>query len=306
VLRPLTLGEIFDRAITLYVRNFAPFSLVALAVIVPVAVLQYFVGLHASQTMTQLLEQMQHPATAAVPVETAQEQTMSVVMLGASIVLNVFGVVAMAAATGRLYRGEKVEWGPCWRQTLRRTPAIIGTLLIEAAVMLAGALAGGMVLGFLFIAAAFAFRGAAALALAMVVLIALAVLAGFLVFFLCALAFGFAYAALGVESMTIWASIGSGFRRIFTRAELGRAILASLALMAIYLGIGIAGVSIGGVLEFAHLHVLNVAVSATAGLLSLCFVGILIAVYYFDVRVRREGLDLQVQIEQLSAAASAP
>jgi hypothetical protein len=306
VLRPLTLGEIFDRAITLYVRNFAAFSLIALAVIVPVAVLQYIVGLHASQTLTQLLEQMQHPATATVPIETAQEQTLGLVMLLASIVLNVFGVVAIAAATGRLYRGEAVEWSSCWRQTLARTPAIIGTLLIEVVVMFAGVLAGGMVLGFLFIAAAFAFRGAAAAGVAMIVLIALAMLLGFLVFFMCALAFGFAYAALGVESMTVWASIASGFRRIFTRAEVGRAMLASLALMAIYLGISVVGISIGGVLEFAHLHVLNVAISAGIGLLSMCFIGILVAVYYFDVRIRREGLDMQMQIEQLQGAVPAP
>ncbi|HEY9180348.1 MAG TPA: hypothetical protein VIO32_06480, partial [Candidatus Baltobacteraceae bacterium] len=54
LLRPLTMGEIFDRAITLYVRNFVPFSLIVLVVVVPSAVMQYFAGLHASATFTQL------------------------------------------------------------------------------------------------------------------------------------------------------------------------------------------------------------------------------------------------------------
>jgi hypothetical protein len=40
-LRPLSIGEIFDRAVTLYVRNFVLFSLMMLTFIIPSAIGQY-------------------------------------------------------------------------------------------------------------------------------------------------------------------------------------------------------------------------------------------------------------------------
>jgi len=42
VLRPLGLGEMLDRAVTLCVRHFALFSLIFVVYAIPLAVLQYF------------------------------------------------------------------------------------------------------------------------------------------------------------------------------------------------------------------------------------------------------------------------
>ena len=45
-------------------------------------------------------------------------------------------------------------------------------------------------------------------------------------------------------------------------------------------------------------------VASCISLVTTSFFGILLAVYYFDVRVRREGLDMQAQIDVLQPAAS--
>jgi hypothetical protein len=64
--------------------------------------------------------------------------------------------------------------------------------------------------------------------------------------------------------------------------------------------------SVAALFEAMHLHVLNVAITAVISLVTYSFLGILLAVYYFDVRVRREGLDMQAQMERLEPAAGAP
>ena len=54
-LRPLGFGEIFDRAITLYIRNFLPFAGIVAVVVLPIAVLQYFID---TSSMTQFDQAM--------------------------------------------------------------------------------------------------------------------------------------------------------------------------------------------------------------------------------------------------------
>lgn len=305
LLRPLTLGEVFDRAVTLYVRNFVPFTLIALAVIVPMAVLQYFAGLHASATFTQLLAQMQKPGSVPAPAQTGADGLWGFANIFASITLGAFATVAIAAGAGRIYRGERIEWGACYGRAFARTPAILFMLLIEITGLAFVLLAGGMAIGITFGLAIVFLRVATVLAVVAFVF-AFAVLVLWLVFLvLCYLAFAFAYNAVGIEGVNMWKAIGSGFSRIFNRGELFRACLVALAFMAIYLGLMVVSVSVAALFESVSLHIINVAVSAAIGLVSMSFLGILIAVYYFDVRVRREGLDLQMQVDSLEGAATA-
>ena len=64
-LRALTIGEIFDRAVTLYVRNFVVFTLIVLTLLVPIGVLQYFYSDKAANSFAQLMRQIQHPRFSA-------------------------------------------------------------------------------------------------------------------------------------------------------------------------------------------------------------------------------------------------
>ncbi|MBV8530064.1 MAG: hypothetical protein JO104_02005, partial [Candidatus Eremiobacteraeota bacterium] len=62
-LRPLGFGEIFDRAITLYVRNFWPFFAIVLVLIVPLAVVQYFLDSSQSAQINEVLSILKHPGS---------------------------------------------------------------------------------------------------------------------------------------------------------------------------------------------------------------------------------------------------
>jgi NhaP-type Na+/H+ or K+/H+ antiporter len=72
----------------------------------------------------------------------------------------------------------------------------------------------------------------------------------------------------------------------------------------IYVGFAIVSIAVAATLETMHLHLVNVAVSALLSLVSTALLGVLLAVYYFDVRVRREGLDMQAELEGLVIAPS--
>jgi energy-converting hydrogenase Eha subunit C len=50
-----------------------------------------------------------------------------------------------------------------------------------------------------------------------------------------------------------------------------------------------------------HQPVLQTLVSAVISIVTTGFIGVLLAVYYFDVRIRREGLDMQSAIDRLQA-----
>jgi hypothetical protein len=98
----------------------------------------------------------------------------------------------------------------------------------------------------------------------------------------------------------VFAAIGLGFSRIFDRRELGRAALMVLALFAISLGMYIVLALLAALAEgVTHNLTLYELVTAPLSLISSTFTALLFAIYYFDVRVRREGLDMQSALERL-------
>lgn len=306
LLRPLTLGEIFDRAVTLYVRNFVPFSLIALVVIVPTAILHYFAGLHASSTFTELLRQIENPKSAVAPAAAGTDGLFALASVGVSILLGSFASVAVAAAAARLYDAQSIDWGACYGRALSRAGSILVVLAIEIMLMLVVIFAGGIAMGLAFFVAALAVSGSVLLGVVAFVAAAIVVLIWLVFLVLCYFAFAFAYNALGVEPENLFSAMGSGFSRIFNRGEVLRACLVALAFVAMYAGLFIVQISVAAVFEAMGLHILNVAITAVISLVTFSFLAILLVVYYFDVRVRREGLDMQAQMDHLEAGAAAP
>ena len=304
-LRPLSLGEIFDRAVTLYARNAVLFTLIALVVVVPVTIVNYFVGLHSGATFAQVLDQIQHPTKTMPATAATASMGLTFIMLAVAIVLGAFVVVAIAAAVGELYRTGRAEFSTAYAYTLRRTGAIIAVLLCEIASFAVLVFAGAFAMTVVFVAAFLLVRASAALGVIAFVAAVIVGVIWFLAVLLCYLAFAFAFNALGIENTGTGAAIGRGFSRIFNRSELLRAMLICLALIAIYIGLMIVSISVAALFESIHLHILNVLVSAVISLITTSFLGVLLAVYYFDVRVRREGLDMQAQIADLQSTASA-
>lgn len=304
-LRPLSIGEIFDRAVTLYVRNFALFTLIALAVILPLTLAQLFGTRGTASEYQQILAQIQHPQRATSTVATGADFTWLFLIFFLALVLAPFANVAIAAGVALLYRRQQPSWRTCYTLALRRSLPIFGTIFLEFVILGSVVIGGAIAFGAALVASVVAFRFVPA---AGVVMIAILGMAWLLLVGVCYLAIAFAFDALVIENLSVFDAVGRGFARLFNRRELGRAVLIVLAFIAIYIGIYVLLITVVGLLiAFVHSMTLVSTVNAIAsGLISLvatCFIDLLIAVYYFDVRIRREGLDMQAALDRLEPQA---
>ncbi|MGA8532552.1 MAG: hypothetical protein WB615_00425 [Candidatus Tumulicola sp.] len=307
-LRPLGFGEIFDRAITLYVRSFWPFFAIVLVLIVPLAVVQYVLDSSQSAQLYEVLRVLQHPNSpppAMANLFGSPAQIAALVLTGLIFyALWPFALNAVAIGVARLYSGRPVEFGACYQAVLPRWAAILGTLLVQFGIFIAwyvafiAVLFSSMLLATIFAQAWLPLGIVGFFAAAVATLAALLVLAPIFI------ALTFAMNAVVIEKRGTVAAIASGFTRVFNRGEFWRALLFALAALAVIAGSSI----VISVVAFAAILVHAIAVEVVLGsLLRAAFAPfsiVLIAVYYFDVRIRREGFDLEAELERLNPASA--
>ncbi len=306
-LRPLGFGEIFDRAVTLYVRNFVPFAAIVLVFVVPLSFLQYFIDRGSQPQLEAIIRVLQHPGRPpAQPVPTIFDSPSATALLVATAFLSYalwpFVMNAVAVGVARLYRDRPVEFGACYQAVFRRWLQIAGLIGIEFLVLL-GWYAATFVIAFavVFVIVTLA-AGLHGLFLAFGLIGMLFVLFAMLPLLApLALALAFAMYSAVIEERAVVASLLLGFSRVFNRSEFWRALLFAIAVFAIILG---ASAMFGGLALFAgiaHLPALQTIIQALPSAVITPFAVVLLAVYYFDVRIRREAFDLQASLERLTA-----
>ncbi len=303
-LRPLGIGEMLDRAVTMYVKNAVIFTALILVVFAPIAAVQ---SLNASTQVDQFttsLSILQHIGDAKKSSPSPQqtndlkkiEAQQPTVLLIAGIVfllalfLSPVGTGAIAVGVHRLYRGEPLKFGDCFMAGLRRLPAMIGIGFIAFFALLIWYIATILIAVVVAIPGAMLIKSALPLAIVFFVLAGIAILAAFLFLIVLILAFGFAYIALLVEKATVGAAIGSGFKRIINRKEIWRSLLFALAIAGVQIG-GSSVIAMIALLMLLVLHsaILYIIVAAIINAVLSSFVTIFVVIYYFDVRIRLEG-----------------
>ncbi|HTV91942.1 MAG TPA: hypothetical protein VMG98_04420 [Verrucomicrobiae bacterium] len=301
-LRALSIGEIFDRAVTMYVRHFAVFTLIVLTLLVPIGILDYFVTDRSTSQLSQLLAQISHPgAHNSVLYSPSQLSAISAVAL-LTLLLAPFTNNAVAVGVAAIYAGRAPTYAGGYERVLRRWAPLLGTTILCGLILLATYVAvvfGAFIVAFTVTLLAVAARFFIVL-FAIVGLVA--VLAILLLFVLLVMCCAFALYASTIEEARPADAIGEAFRRLFNRREIGKATLISLAYLAIQIGAFVIGASLAALLlSFAHSSVLELAVETVINAAVTAFVTILLATYYYDVRTRSEGLDLEVDLERLTA-----
>ncbi len=310
-LRPLGFGEIFDRAITLYIKNFIPFVGIVCVLILPLAVIQYFLDLGAAPQWDQTMRILEHPnapvsSAPVVPYIFTSPLYLSMFVLLLLVLWGLwpFALNACTIGVARLYRGRRVEFETCYRASLRRWPAVLGLLVVEGAIFV-----GWYVLFLIAVFVSVALTtvlfnvwvpaGVIAALFALVLNLALLIGLAPLV-----VALTFAMNAIVVEEQPVFASIALGFSRVFNRQEFWRAMLFSFAVGAILMGAS----AVTSIFVFAammlHWIVAEVVVTSLFRAAFTPFGIVLMAVYYFDVRIRREGYDLEAGLERLTSDAA--
>ncbi|MEO6912784.1 MAG: hypothetical protein ABI182_02020 [Candidatus Baltobacteraceae bacterium] len=310
-LRPLGLGEIFDRAITVYVRNFLAFSAILLVVLIPLSLAQYLsvAQQHQSGSLTQIVAQIEHPpkpgSKTAAPV--APFSPWAVLSVVVSLFLSPFANVAVALGVARVYFGKTVDWRACYSAVLRRWPSMLLLTLFEIGTFIGWVFGAVISLGLMGVLGVFTFLAVPFLGVIVFIVAGILFLAWMISLMLVVLAIFFAFNALVIEELGLGAAFRSGFSRIFARPEIGKATVVGLCLLAIQFGIVMVVMGIELlVLSSTKTAGLSVLFSSLISLISSAFIGILIAVYYFDVRVRREGLDMQTSLQLIASDAPVP
>jgi hypothetical protein len=295
-LRPLSIGELFDRAFTLYRRN-----------------LWLFVGVTAVPSvlaliMTLLLQTMQHPAWQTASPDQAEKVLAGVLWLTMSVVLvaGLYWVVYMVAlgattfAVSELYVGRPTTVSQAYgRMNGRIGGLVLLMLVIGSRLLLVLAGSGVLLVG---IAGVFALVHPALSALA----VALGFMGVFAVIVYMTLRYGVAVPALVLEGLKPTQAVKRSIA--LTRGRLGRvfllvvcATMITYAGMALFQGPFAVGAMMAGP-ESARAFWLNVigAITGTIGAtFTAPFLIIGLALIYYDARIRQEGLDLELTLAAL-------
>lgn len=305
-LRPLGFGEIFDRAITLYVRNFIPFAGIVSVVIVPMAVLQYFYDKSVAPQFDQMFKILSHPSA---PVHQAPPAgifsspftfALFIAVIGVAYLIWPFALNACAVGIARLYRNRPVEFGACYRTSLRRWAPVVGLLMLELVIFIMWYLAFIVLTVMMVLFATLVARGSIALGVMVGIVAFVVILAALLVLAPLFVALTFAMNAIVIEDRGVFASLATGFSRVFNRHEIWRSLLFSIsAVLVLLMGSSLIGI-VALVAVYYHQYMIEVVISAVFRAAVTPFSIVLMAVYYFDVRIRHEGYDLEASLDKLT------
>jgi hypothetical protein len=305
-LRPLGFGEIFDRAITLYLKNFKEFLAIVLVVLVPYAFVQYVIDAQQATQFQAMFWVFQHPRQPLpASLTTPQSPAQILLYLGIAVVFYGIWIVTVAAVSvgvARLYRGRPVEFRACYRVALSRWPAMLGVLFWALVVLLLWYLMVLAVAVLSFVLAALMSKASVisgVIVFAVAIVLTLAAFASALPIFV---ALTCAMYAVPIERLGPLRALASGFSRVFSKAEFWRATLFALAAFAAaFAGSAIVGI-VTAILIVEHWLVPAVVLSTLMNAAIAPFSIVLLAVYYFDLRIRREGYDLEAELERVAVS----
>jgi hypothetical protein len=307
-LRPLGFGEIFDRAVTIYIRNFVPFAAIVMVLVLPLSVFRYFVNRSTQPEFDAMVRILQHPGRPGaqhIPTvfQSAGSTAALIITLLFAYTIWPFAQNAVAVGVARLYSNRTVEFRACYAAVLRRWLPLVGLLAIQLLIFMGWYLAVVLILVVIVLVAVLLAALFSSLAFwfalgAIVLVIALTVplLAPLLV------ALNFAMYGVIIEEKDVIPSLSLGFARVFNRTEFWRAVLFAFAVAAVVIGASSMFSALSLLAAFAHLPGLQSAIEAIPRLVISPFGIVLLAIYYFDVRMRREGLDLEAALERLGSA----
>jgi hypothetical protein len=311
-LRPLGAGEILDRAVTLYVRRFVVIVSVLAVVIVPLLLIETLVAPGQTRIFADLAGMVQaggdpgkvREATAAMMRDSRWTGPLMAFNLGA-IVVRVLMWNALLAVVASAYRDLRTGLGEAYGRAVRRWLAQLAVGLVYVAF---GAIAAVPLL-LAYLAVIVAVVGVALarsvaltvgvgtiLGLALLV-VAVAVMAWLL------MAYELAAVAVITETGNPVTAVETALRRAFGRATRWRTVLAGLALLAVIYGGAIPVAAVAAVAgTLAHQPVLTMAITAVGNIVLEGLTAAFVVVFAFDVRVRREGVDLEAALDASESA----
>lgn len=313
-LRPLGLGELLDRAVNLSVKYLVPFALIYAVVEIPIAVVQFVWFGPQSGAMSSLLTVFSRQAAGGKAMDPFTMRQLSAQLLPQAggltlmtLLLYPLSKAALVEATTTAYLRGAVDFKSAYRVAFARWLPLLGVvglyiacgigvyLVVFVLVFLAAFVLGAITVGLHTLGTAIAIVLGVAVAIAL-----------FLFFLVAGLAFEVSVFTSVLEHASPARSLAAGIRRVFRGVGLRRSLVVGLAYLAVILAIGL--ISAAGAMVLAGLArsvLVNALFSTLVGLATAAFVTSFMGIFYFDLRVREEGLDLELAARQLASGAPA-
>jgi hypothetical protein len=290
--RPLRIGEIFHRAISIYTENFVVFTSIVLTLLVPVTIVQYFGLPDQSQSIGA------HPFAGYPPAKImALVGSIGIMLLLAPFVNN-----AVAVGVAAVYFQKKPDYRSSFTTVLRRWPSILTVALLTLSAIIGAYAVGAFVLAIMFVIGAQVAHQSIALAAVLFFVAVVCALALVLLLMLMLVCYAFAEYSVSLEEIGATRAIGNAFERIVNKQEVGKASLMALSYFGIEVVVLIISATVGMILlSVTHSSLAQLAANVLVGAMLTSFLTILLAVYYYDVRTRREGLDIEADLQRLTA-----
>jgi hypothetical protein len=312
-LRPLGVGEILDRAVNLCVKFFVPLATIYLVYAVPLAIVAYYSSQGLEQIIKAFTEGVRGGHTPDInTILAAQNSAASPIW---AIVAGVFALVvsplptaALIEATTAFYLGRKSSFAQAYRVGLDRYWNMLGVSLLFFFSALVVYVAVVLVTVFLVLGLSVLTAAAHTFGIVLSVVLVLAFgIAALLLALVLVLTLQIAYFACVVERASFTSAFTRSFKRTFARIGIGRSLLIGLIYVAIAFGIAlVAGLGQAVVLALLHSRVVSTLYETILRIATAAFTTAFIGIFYLDLRVREEGLDLQLEAERLSAPAASP
>jgi hypothetical protein len=265
-LRPLGVGETLDAGIKIYRNKFATMLAAVAIVVVPVQVLSILVTLSIPNSTT---------TTAGTTTTTSGDGWAGfaafLLLLVISVISAALAQAACLKAVSDTYLGTDTDWRGSLRFGYRRLGPLLWLTVIHAVLLLL-AFAACIVPGIWLYAA-----------------------------------WAVAIPALLIEDARGLKALGRSFNLVRGRwwPTAGILLLANLLASAVGFGLGLLALPLlltGDGNDFV-VKLANGVFAAAANVLTIPFVSALVTVIYFDLRVRKEGFDLQLMAQRIGAPA---
>jgi hypothetical protein len=227
------------------------------------------------------------------------------VLLLLTIFVYPLPIAALIAAAAGFYLGKPVSLGAAYRLALLRWPHLIGINIMYTLaggflyiVVILVALVFGLGIGLIYAIAA-----TAGITIGIIVaVIFLLVAIGFAI--LATLAVQMSYFGCVLEGQNLAEAFISGLRRVFVGIGLRRSLLVGAAFFAILIGIEIvAGVGSAVLVGVLRSIIAGTVYTTIIEVATAAFTTAFITIFYYDLRVREEALDLQIAAQAVQTVA---
>jgi hypothetical protein len=304
---------VLDRAVTLCVKFFVPFATIYVVYAIPLAVVTFFATKDLQTVLQSLSDVAQrgaatgHAANQAEILRTLARgggvNAWTAPLVGMALLVAPLPAAALVEATAATYLGRPPTFAHAYAVALARWLPLIGVNAIYLVLGVLLYLVVGLAGAFLVFALAYATLALHALGVALDVVVGVA-------FTLSALAFAIVvFLALQISCFTCVVeranpvtAFKKGIGRVFFGVGLKRSLLVGVAFVAI--GIAIAAVSAVGqslLVGLLHSAVAGAIYSTILSIATAAFTTAFVAIFYFDLRVREEGLDLTLAAQSARA-----